>query len=46
MVMPQYGYKVAMYKFGEEAKTAVTKELSQMHSGDAFVPQDIVSLTH
>ena len=31
MVMTQYGYKVAMRKFGKEADRAVTKELAQMH---------------
>jgi hypothetical protein len=46
MVMTQYGYRVAMRKFGKEAEHAVTKELSQMHTREAFAPQDADSLTY
>jgi hypothetical protein len=35
-----------MRKFEDEAKIAVTKELSQMHSHEAFTPQDINLLTY
>ena len=46
MVMTQYGYKVAVRKFGDEAKDAVTKELTQVHNRVAFAPQDPASLTY
>ena len=46
MVMTQYGYKVAMRKFGEEAGRAVTKELTHMHQREAFAPQDASKLTY
>ena len=46
MVMTQYGYKVAMHKFGEEADRAVTKELTQMHQREAFAPQGASTLNY
>jgi len=46
MVMTQYGYKVAMRKFGTEATNAVTKELTQVHNREAFSPQDADSLSY
>ena len=46
MVMTQYGYKVAVLKFGIEATNAVTKELTQVHNREAFSPQDAHSLSY
>ena len=46
MAMTQYGYKVAVRKFGDEAKDAVTKELTQVHNYEALSPQDAALLTY
>ena len=46
MVMPRYGYKVDVRKFGDKARNAVTKELTQVYNCKAFVPQDAASLIY
>ena len=44
--MTQYGFKKALRLCPGRAKAAVGKELKQLHSRDALVPQDITQLTH
>ena len=43
--MTQYGFKKALRLYPGRAEATVGKELEQLHSRDAFAPQDIKNLT-
>ena len=46
MAMTQYEYKVAVRKFGDEARNAIIKELTQVHNCKAFALQYASLLTY